>query len=124
LLEVNYIKDAVNKINDLNMISRRTMFPDGNPYWRATQGRAISTAEHIYAMYSSLNTRYSSHKKALKREQIKNIAPASDKFKGKSKTDKVRIYNLLVILCYLSLFRLLSYFADKRIRFLFFICFD
>jgi hypothetical protein len=103
LLEVNYIKDAVNKINDLNMISRRTMFPDGNPYWRATQGRAIATAEHVYAMYSSLNTRYSSHKKALKREQIKNIAPVSDKFKGKSKTDKVRVYILSVIRCYLFL---------------------
>jgi hypothetical protein len=87
LLEEEFVKDAVCRINDLNLVARRSILPDGNPYWRTTLSRAMLISDHLFAMYSSLSSRYSSRKKALKRELIKSMVAPSE---GKGRGDKGR----------------------------------
>lgn len=81
LLEEDAVKDVSCRINDLNLVSRRNLLPNGNPYWRTSLAKAQAISDHLHQMYSTLSHRHASRKKALKRELIKSQLPP-DKGKG------------------------------------------
>jgi hypothetical protein len=73
------------RMNDLALSVRRSILPNGAPYWRASQGRAYAVQDALYTMFSNVAQRKAARAKALKREQIKNVAPPEVK-KGKPST--------------------------------------
>lgn len=74
LLGEDQVDHAIIHLNDLNMAIRRTMIPDGNPYWKPDVARANAIAENLFNMYSNLSLRQSTMKKAMKREAAKTMA--------------------------------------------------
>ena len=73
LLEEDQVDHAIIHLNDLNMAIRRSMVPDGNPYWKADFTRAVAVADHLLNMYNNLSQRSNFIRKALKKETAKTM---------------------------------------------------